>query len=220
MKRALPVYLIIDSSGSMNGEGIQAVNNGIKRLIRELRKDPQALELAKLCIIEFSTTAEVHTPLTDLPNVTEPTFTANGLTSLGESLDLLGKCIKEDVTVGNARQEVKGDFKPLVFLMTDGEPSDDWKTALNRFDLHSVNFIVCCAVPGAKKDVLEEISGDPKYVFELDSATEEEISTFFEFATKTIVQASTVIPATGGATITPNSLPDFPTPANQETEIF
>lgn len=44
--RRLPVYLVIDTSGSMTGEPIEAVKNGIQMLISTLRQDPYALETA------------------------------------------------------------------------------------------------------------------------------------------------------------------------------
>ena len=42
--RRLPVFLLLDTSGSMRGEPIQAVNNGLQVLISALRQDPYALE--------------------------------------------------------------------------------------------------------------------------------------------------------------------------------
>lgn len=47
--RRLPVYLLLDCSGSMSGEPIEAVKQGIKALLTELKGDPQALETACLC---------------------------------------------------------------------------------------------------------------------------------------------------------------------------
>ena len=51
--RRLPVYLLLDTSGSMSGDPIEAVKQGVKALISELRGDPQALETAYLSGILF-----------------------------------------------------------------------------------------------------------------------------------------------------------------------
>ena len=52
--RRLPVYLLLDVSGSMAGDPIEAVKHGVRALISELRGDPQALETAYLSVITFN----------------------------------------------------------------------------------------------------------------------------------------------------------------------
>ena len=52
--RRLPVYLLLDTSGSMFGEPIEAVRNGVQVLVSTLRSDPYALETAYLSIITFN----------------------------------------------------------------------------------------------------------------------------------------------------------------------
>ncbi len=52
--RRLPVYLLLDVSGSMQGDPIEAVRHGVRALISELRGDPQALETAYLSVITFN----------------------------------------------------------------------------------------------------------------------------------------------------------------------
>ncbi|MDR9778019.1 VWA domain-containing protein, partial [Rhizobium hidalgonense] len=64
--RRLPVYLLLDTSGSMHGEAIEAVKNGVQILLSTLRQDPYALETAYLSIISFDTTAKQLVPLTEL----------------------------------------------------------------------------------------------------------------------------------------------------------
>lgn len=61
--RRLPVYLLLDCSGSMSGEPIEAVKQGIKALLSELKGDPQALETACLSVITFNSTARQISPL-------------------------------------------------------------------------------------------------------------------------------------------------------------
>jgi uncharacterized protein YegL len=180
MTRKLPVYIMVDTSGSMSGEPIQAVNNGVKMLIRALRKDAQALETVKLGFIEYNSDARETAALKDLTQVKEPVFSAGGGTHLGEGLDLLSKCLDKDVALGDPKNEVKGDWKPLVFHLTDGFPNDNWEDALGRFDRRKVNFILSCGVPGADKNVLVKVSGGEDKVIELDSATEQSLTEYFE----------------------------------------
>ena len=64
--RRLPVYLLVDVSGSMHGEPIESVKNGLQLLVAALRKDPQALETAYLSVITFGSSAQQIVPLTEL----------------------------------------------------------------------------------------------------------------------------------------------------------
>ena len=63
--RKLPVYLLLDTSGSMFGEPIEAVKNGVQTLVAALRQDPYALETAYLSVITFDNGARQVVPLTD-----------------------------------------------------------------------------------------------------------------------------------------------------------
>lgn len=53
MNRRLLAYFLLDTSGSMSGEPIQALNNGFYGLINMLRNDPQAMDSLHLSVITF-----------------------------------------------------------------------------------------------------------------------------------------------------------------------
>lgn len=129
--RRLPVYLLLDTSGSMHGEPIEAVKNGVQTLLSTLRQDPYALETAHVSIITFNSTAQQIVPLTDLINFSLPDLQASGTTALGDALSVVAHCIENEVQ--RTTVESKGDWRPLVFIMTDGAPTDDWKAGLNKF---------------------------------------------------------------------------------------
>ncbi len=74
MTRRLPVYLLLDTSGSMRGEPIEAVNTGLQTMISALRTDPYALETVCISIITFDAMAEVVVPLTELSELRVPTI--------------------------------------------------------------------------------------------------------------------------------------------------
>lgn len=89
--RRLPVYLLLDTSGSMYGEPIEAVKNGVQTLISTLRSDPYALETAFISIITFNSSAQQIAPLTELAAFQQPNIEASGCTALGEALELLSQ---------------------------------------------------------------------------------------------------------------------------------
>ena len=128
--RRLPVYLLIDCSESMAGEAIQAVESGLGSLISFLRSDPYALESVALSVITFGNTAKQVVPLTDLTRFNMPELVMGSGTALGAALKLWEKCM--DKEVAKSTVERKGDFKPMCFIMTDGNPTDSWEAAANQ----------------------------------------------------------------------------------------
>lgn len=142
--RRLPVYLLLDTSGSMYGEPIEAVKNGVQTLISTLRSDPYALETAYISIITFNSSAQQITPLTELASFQQPNIDASGCTAFGGALELLSQKIDSEITKTTA--EVKGDWRPLIFIMTDGVPTDDITKGLSEFKKTQVRYGcgVCC----------------------------------------------------------------------------
>lgn len=125
MNRRLPVYLLLDCSESMAGLTIDTVNKAVHAMVSGLRQNPHALETVHLSVITFSRTAQQVVPLAELPKFQIPELTIHAGTSLGAALRLLMQSIKLEVVRTTA--EVKGDWRPLVFLFTDGQPTDAWE---------------------------------------------------------------------------------------------
>ena len=88
--RRLPVYLLLDTSGSMMGEPIEAVKNGVQVMVSSLRQNPQAIETAFISIITFDSSARQVVPLTDLSSFQIPDIQATGTTALGIQTSPLG----------------------------------------------------------------------------------------------------------------------------------
>ncbi len=180
--RRLPVYLLLDTSGSMHGEPIEAVKNGVQILLSNLRQDPYALETAYLSVITFNETAKQVVPLTELPSFQAPALNASGTTSLGGALSLLASSIEREVAKTTA--EEKGDWKPLVFIMTDGEPTDDWTKGLEALKKVRTGVVVACAAgPGADTSVLKKIT---EVVVSLDTADDATIKAFFKWVSASV----------------------------------
>lgn len=208
--RRLPVYLLPDTSGSMYGEPIEAVKNGVQTLVSRLRSDPYALETAYISIITFNSSAQQVTPLTELVNFQQPSIDASGCTALGEALGLLAQKIDTEITKTTA--EVKGDCRPLVFLMTDGEPTDSLTQGLTEFKKRKYGMVVACAAGyRAKTNTLKQITEN---VVQLDTADSAAIKAFFKWVSASISTSSKSIEDTASEATTMSELPPPPPEVN------
>ena len=208
--RRLPVYLLLDTSGSMSGEPIEAVKNGVQIMISSLRQNPQAIETAFLSVITFDSTAQQIIPLTDLASFQMVDIKATGVTALGEALKLVANKIENEVQKTTTEQ--KGDWKPLVFIMTDGIPTDDWQSGLNEFKKSKVAFTVACAAgSGADTDILKRITEN---VVSLDTADSASIGKFFQWVTASIGVSSTKVEDSGKEVTGLSELPPPPSELN------
>lgn len=208
--RRLPVYLLLDTSGSMSGEPIEAVKNGVQVMISSLRQNPQAIETAFISVITFDSTAQQVIPLTDLASFQMVDIKATGVTALGDALKLVSN--KIDTEVAKTTPEQKGDWKPLVFIMTDGIPTDDWQAGLSEFKKRKTAFTVACAAGGgADTAILKQITEN---VVSLDTADSSSIAKFFLWVTASIGVSSTRVEDTGKEVQGLNELPPPPAELN------
>ena len=204
--RRLPVYLVLDVSGSMHGEPIEAVRNGMQILVSTLRTDPYALETACISVITFDGTAKQVVPLTDLMNFQPPDIQAGTTTSLGDALRLAKECMEREVQKTTA--EVKGDWKPLVFLMTDGMPTDDWQAGLSEFKTAKTGMVIACAAgSGADSNILKQVTDT---VVMLDTADSSTIGAFFKWVSASISTTSKKVDLAKSESSQVNELPPPP----------
>mgnify|MGYP005640523069 CR=1 FL=1 len=184
--RRLPIYLLLDCSGSMMGEPITAVQTGLQNLVATLRQDPYALETAYISVITFDSDARQTVPLTELSQFNPPTLSATGTTAMGAALKLLSERIEAEVTKTTA--DTKGDWKPVVFLMTDGSPTDNLTVGIDALKKVKVGtFVACAAGPGAETKELSRIT---ETVVRLDTADSNTIKAFFKWVSASISTSS------------------------------
>lgn len=182
--RRLPIYFLVDVSESMVGDPIQQVQDGMRMIVQELRTDPYALETAFVSVIAFAGKSQTISPLTELYKFYPPIFPIGGGTSLGTAMNYLMDSLDKELVKTTLEQ--KGDWKPIIFLFTDGTPTDDTKAAFARWNQkyrRGANLVVISIGDNADTHLLGQVSDN---VLRLTNTDELSFKAFFKWVTASI----------------------------------
>ena len=125
-RKTMIIFFLIDTSGSMEGDKIASVNDAMRELIPDLKNisDSNADALIKIAVIDFASGTEWVTPIPqDLDTFRWEDLEAGGVTDLGEACRELNAKLSRDAFL----QDKVGNFAPVIILLSDGEPTDDFK---------------------------------------------------------------------------------------------
>lgn len=153
-----PVILLLDTSGSMIGEAMNALNQGVNLFKENIQADTKASLSVEVALITFGPVKLVQDFVT-IDQFTPPTLVADGVTPMGEAieyaLDLLTK--RKAVYQENGIQY----YRPWIFMITDGAPTDPWEDAAARIHQGEADRKFCffsVAVEGADLKTLAQIA--------------------------------------------------------------
>ncbi|SCE68967.1 vWA domain-containing protein [Micromonospora tulbaghiae] len=117
----MPFYVLCDVSGSMWAD-MPALNAGLAQLRQAIMRDPVVDDLAMMSVIAFADTAHTVVPLSFPSQVEPPTLVSGGLTNFGPAFREFHRAFEADRI--RLKSEGKRIFRPCVFFLTDGEPTD------------------------------------------------------------------------------------------------
>lgn len=191
-RRTMVLFFLIDVSGSMDGQKIGSVNVSLEEVmpfIQDISANNADAQI-KVAALEFSSGTEWMYPQPiEVENFQWRNLEAGGLTSLGEAYTELNS--KLSATHG-FMNEAAGSFAPAIILCSDGEPTDDYKRALEK--LRNNNWFkaaikVAIAIgDDANQSILAEFTGNSEAVLTVHN--KEQLKKIIHFVSVTASQVA------------------------------
>ncbi len=155
----VPCVLLLDVSGSMSGQPIAELNEGLITLKDTLSADSLASKRAEIAIVTFGGTVNVIQDFITAEHFQPPYLTASGNTPMGQAivtgLEMLAR------RKSALRADGIGLYRPWAFLVTDGAPDDGWQAAAEMVKqgeaARSFTFFTV-GVEGSNFDILAKIA--------------------------------------------------------------
>jgi len=159
-KKSLVIFFLIDTSGSMRGKKIGELNTVMEELIPEIRRVGEADTDVKVAVLTFATDVSwMYAEPISIEDFEWSRLRADGVTSMGEAFKELSSRMSRNSYLNSPSLS----FAPVIFLMTDGYPSDDYKAGLAALQANSWYKFGLKAALGigseANDDMLAEFTG-------------------------------------------------------------
>lgn len=153
-----PCLLLLDVSGSMQGSPLEELNIGLSTFKDELASDSLAMKRVEVGIVTFGP-VKIETPFTGAESFYPPTLSAQGDTPMGGA-------IRQAIDMVNQRKKEYRDngipyYRPWIFMITDGGPTDEWQTAaaaIREGEAQKAFAFFAIGVKGANMEVLQQMS--------------------------------------------------------------
>ncbi len=118
-----PCVLLLDTSGSMKGEPIEALNKGLETFKEHLLKDSLASRRVELAVVTFDNEIRVAQDFVTVDRFEVPVLTAQGQTYMGGAIQKALDMVQARKT--QYRANGVAYYRPWVFMITDGEPQGE-----------------------------------------------------------------------------------------------
>jgi uncharacterized protein YegL len=127
-----PCVLLLDSSYSMTGEPIAQLNDGLRVFEEDIKQDSLASKRSEVAIFSFGGTVDLVQDFVIASAFSAPTLRASGNTPMGEAIERAIDLV--DQRKSSYKSANLNYFRPWVFLVTDGAPTDPWEPVADRLE--------------------------------------------------------------------------------------
>lgn len=180
-RRTMTVFFVVDTSGSMRGAKIQAVNEAIRGFILELSTIADGNMDSRICVscLEFNSNTQWICEPTDVNDLHWTDLTTNGQTHIDKALETLN----EKMSSGEFLPAPQ--YAPVIIILSDGEPSMEYQSTLMRLKANkwwqkAIRIAIAIGAD-ANKNVLSDIVGNSEMV--LTAYTSDMLKTIIRFVT-------------------------------------
>lgn len=154
-----PVILLVDTSGSMSGERIRQLNQGISVFKEETEKDDIAKMRAEIAIVTFGGSVNLRQDFVTVDDFQPFQLVTEGDTPMGQAIEYALNLVenRKETYRSNSIQY----YRPWIFLITDGGPTDEWKSAaqkVHQYESSKKITFFAVGVQEADMDILRQIS--------------------------------------------------------------
>lgn len=171
-RRTMVLFFLVDTSGSMSGDKIGAVNEAIREVIPEIKdiSAENADAQIKIAVLDFSSGARwLYERPVDSDQFVWNNLEAGGLTDMGVAFNMLNEKLSRTQFMADAI----GSYAPAIFMMSDGEPTDEYKKGLEELRKNKwfkVAIKVAVAIGAdANTEILKEFTGNEECVLTVRS---------------------------------------------------
>jgi uncharacterized protein YegL len=154
-----PCVLLLDVSGSMNGEPIRQMYNGLVTYKDELVADALASKRVEVAVVTFGGAVQTASDFATADMFQPPTLAANGDTPMGQAVRTSLEMVRQRKEIYRANGIMF--YRPWIFLITDGAPTDEWQSAaaaVKEGESAKAFAFFAVGVQGANMDVLGQFS--------------------------------------------------------------
>lgn len=206
--RPLPVIVLADVSGSMSANGrIDALNGAVSEMIATFAEEDDVRAEIHVSVIAFGGAgATVHKPLRPARDLQWEAMAATGRTPMGQALELARTMLEDREAIPSRA------YRPTLVLVSDGVPTDDWRTPLTALleserASKAARFAMGIGADANRETLTTFLADDNARLFQADEART--IKLFFRWVTMSVTARSRSANPNSVVFVEPTDLDEF-----------